>query len=215
MLEYIRDSYNYFDESIYISVELTYHMDSFYPINYTKSIQKQRLVYDINSKLIVSYIVCYISAVVLLVMLLAIFGELFADGANSILYIPAVLPIIVIILLCWIVVSLILLNSTVKIQGRSKETNKTDIVAILWRRYKLKNLDITDENMIRDIKPYVFIFNGRVITCLFDNKDIYLNITSVQNYNNFSPFSAIYNFCRCKRIAKDFQKLQSSNSEQQ
>ena len=145
-------------------------------------------------------------------MLLAILGELFADRAKAIFYFPGLLPIAAIIILCWIVVSLILLNSTVKIQGKLKESNRRDIVTILLRYYKLKNLDTTAENIIRDVKPYVFMLNGRIISCLFDNDIIHLNITSIQNYNHFSPFSVIYNYYRCKIIAKDFQRLQSSNS---
>jgi hypothetical protein len=56
------------------------------------------------------------------------------------------------------------------------------------------NLEIKDsgQNIIRDIKYSTnskYNTNSQVITILFDDKDVYLNITSIIKYSSVSPFS--------------------------
>jgi len=188
-------------------------METYYPVNYNKSIQKQRLIYILSTRIIWSYIICYISAAVAFVMLLGIFVNYFAYQPTDPSYYPAIIPLLGLIALCWMIANLVLMNAFVKVDGKDKEANRKNMIAILHQYYKLNNLDIADENMIRDIKPYEFVINGRMFTCLMDNEIVYLNITTVQNFHNLSPFNGLYNYYKCKRLAKEFKRLKSENKE--
>ena len=185
-------------------------MAAFYPIDYIKSVQKQRLIYKLNARIIFSYMICYLSAFAGFIMISAAFGELFIEP-GAIFYTPALVLFLLIILHLWTIMNLISLNRMVKFDGKNRTTNKDDIIAILKQFYKLDNLDTTDENVIRNIKPYRFILNGKIITCLFDHEIVYLNLTSLQNYNLISSFSGLYNYYKCKRIAQRFKQLQANS----
>jgi hypothetical protein len=143
-----------------------------YPIDYIKSIQKQRLIYKVNLRIVWSYIFCYLSAIALFIMIVAILGELFLPKPDGALDAPILILFFSLIVLIWMITNLILLNKMIKIYGIEIEVNKKDIITALSQYYKLNNLDTTDNNIIRDIKPYRFILNGRIITCLFDNEKV-------------------------------------------
>jgi hypothetical protein len=141
-------------------------------------------------------------------MILALIGVVFANKPQDLFYFPALTLLLWFITLFWMIANLILMNVFIKIDGKEKEVNRNDMITTLHQYYKLNNLDIADENIIRDIKPYKFILNGRIITCLLDNEILYLNITSLQNFNNLTPYSGLYNYYKCKRIARRFRELQ-------
>jgi len=184
-------------------------MNTYYPINYDKSIQKQRLVYKLNMRLVWSYIVCYFAALALYFMILGLLGEFVEGKSIDALYLLPLILLVSIIYLPFMITNLVLLNSTIIIIGKGNESNKTDIVTILNQYYKPDNLDSSQDGIIRDVRLSKHFRMGRIVTCLFDDDLIYLNITRLENLNTFSPFSSIYNYYKCKRIAKKFQILQS------
>jgi hypothetical protein len=184
-------------------------MGTYYPINYDKSIQKQKLVYKLNSRVVLSYIICYVAALALYVMILGLFGEFVEGKSIDPIYLTPLVLLVSIIYLPFAITNLLLLNSTIMIIGKGNEANKKDIVTILSKYYKLDNLDSSQDNITRDLRLSKPFRMGRIITCLFDDDLIYLNITRLENLNTLSPFSSIYNYYKCKRIAKKFQILQS------
>jgi len=191
-------------KSIYIGADLSYHMATFYPIDFNKSIEKKQLVYKTNPDLIMEYIVLGLSLILTI-------------GVPSFLAIITFksLSDIFQILLCllwdgFIIANLILFRSLVKVEGKSKRENKNDIIKILSKDYQLQNEHPMRNGMIRDIKVDSFSRWGRVITCLFDDNAVYLNVTTVYKGDSFSCFNGLLNYIRCKGMAKDFQRLQSA-----
>jgi hypothetical protein len=80
----------------------------------------------------------------------------------------------------------------VKIQGSDINSNRKNILSAINELFN--NLEIKDsgQNIIRDIKYSTnskYNTNSQVITILFDDKDVYLNITSIIKYSSVSPFS--------------------------
>ena len=184
-------------------------MDTYYPINYDKSIKKRRLIYDLSLTVIWSYILCYFNAVVLLAMISVLSDWLFSNNSIGTTYF-LVAVFFLVILIFFLTTNFILLNRTIKIDGIEKEANKNDMVTVLEQYYKLNNLDTNQDNMIRDARLSRSMRLGRVVTCLFDGHSVFLNITRLERYNTFSPLSCVFNYYKCKRIAKKFQKLQST-----
>jgi hypothetical protein len=186
-------------------------MDTYYPINYDKSIKKQRLVYDLNLTVIWSYIVCYFNAIVLFAIISVLLGWLFSSNSIGTTYFSVIVLFLAIVLLLFLATNFILLNKTVKIDGIEKEANKNDMITVLSQYFELNNLDTNQKDIIRDVRRSRPMKLGRVVTCLFDDNLVFLNITRLERYNTFSPLSCLFNYYKCKRIAKKFQELQSAS----
>jgi hypothetical protein len=92
----------------------------------------------------------------------------------------------------WMLANLLLMDALVKIQGSDINSNRKNILSAINELFN--NLEIKDsgQNIIRDIKYSTnskYNTNSQVITILFDDKDVYLNITSIIKYSSVSPFS--------------------------
>jgi hypothetical protein len=92
----------------------------------------------------------------------------------------------------WMLANLLLMYALVKIQGSDINSNRKNILSAINELFN--NLEIKDsgQNIIRDIKYSTnskYNTNSQVITILFDDKDVYLNITSIIKYSSVSPFS--------------------------
>ncbi len=178
-------------------------MSNFYPIDHDTSIQKLKLVYKSSPDVILEYLYLGLTSIIAL-------------GAPSFLAIisyKSALDILQTILcLLWdafIISNLILFRSLVKVEGNPKRDNKKDIIKILSKSYQLQNEHIMHDEMIRDISINPFTRWGRVITCLFNDNCIYLNVTTVFKRDSFSCFNGLLNYIQCRDMAKEFQKIQS------
>jgi hypothetical protein len=171
-------------------------METFLPIDYAKSLQKQRLVYQTNLTVVFEYIwYCF----VLLVTMGPVTMPIIFKPANvshiSIYYI-----IFCAVFDSWMISNLFYLNAFVKIPG----TDHDGLIRVLSEFYKLRNLDIKDFK-IRDVRLVGFFHGGRVITVLLNKEIMYLNVTTLLRYDGLSCFNGLYNYYKCKRIAKRFE----------
>lgn len=185
-------------------------MPAFFPVDYTKSIAKQKLVYKSSVNLTFEHIVYYIGFITILSCPVAIVTMSLLWGKQDI-SIGIIVSLLVVIV--WLVSNVVLLNAFVIIEGKQRDINKKDIITVLSKYKTLENLDQTKPNSIRDVKSTELFVNGRVVTCLFKGNKMYLNITSLLRGNSFSFFSGFYNYISCKLIEKDFKKLQTINQD--
>ena len=177
-------------------------MDTFLPVDYQKSIEKQRLVYKRSSDSTFEYVLFYLVMITVLGSSLAgVFIPVVLGDFTVIYIIP-----IVLLFDAWFVANAILLNAFIKIKGNQTKDHKKDIIKAIGESLELENLDQPETNMIRDVRLSGFLQSGRVVTCVFDQDTIYLNITSLMRGNALSIFGGLYNYYRCKSIAEDFKE---------
>jgi hypothetical protein len=192
-------------KSIYIRVDLSYHVDIFYAIDYNKSIKKKRLVYKTGYSIVFEYIWYWLII-------------LFSAGVVTL---PAIVKpanvshiSIYYILFCivfdfWLMLNVFFLNAFVEIQGQQKDLNKEDIINTLSEFYNLKNLNTSGNKIIRYVRLTGFFHGGRVVSVLLKDDIIYLNITTLLRYDGLSCFNGLYNYYKCRRIANRFKELQT------
>jgi len=176
----------------------------FYPIDFNTSIQQQRIVYKKTPDFILECITL-------------VFTTAFAVGPVTFLAFITFQSIFdifqVMLCLIWdafIGINIVLLHTLVKIDGKNKRDNKRDILKVLSKNYQLQKEHPMRNGIIRDIQVDTFSRWGRVITCLFDDNCVYINVTTVYKTDSFSCFNGLYNYNKCKKIAKDFRELQAS-----
>jgi hypothetical protein len=182
-------------------------MASVLPINYQKSIAKERLIYKTNTSLIFTYLFSGFNAFVILAVLTM---PVFVGFSDTLTWLQPFYIIFIIVFYCWAIANVVLLNSFVKIKGIHPEDNRKDIIEALSKYFVLENLDGTSAGIIRDIRlPWAFR-NGRAVTCLLDEDMIYLNSVRLMRAASISVYSAVFMYYKCKRVAKQFQKLQAA-----
>jgi hypothetical protein len=171
-------------------------MDTFHTVDFDKSVKKRRLVYKTSGFLVFGYIMCVFVA---LMAMCCITGPAIFKISNisqiSIYYI-----IFFVVFDVWMIANIIFLKSLVRVEGIQKNLNRKDMIILLSHTFDLRNLDTSDENIIRDIRLNDIFDGNRVITCLLNDNAVYLNVTSLLRGDVFSPFSGVYNFWRCRRI---------------
>ncbi len=171
-------------------------------VNVDKSIQRKRLVYKVTVGTFLDYFFTYFlgSAVIILCL-----GPNFTDKNPT----P---PIILIIISCavalWMIANLILLNGLVKFKGKDLNTNRKDINSVLNTYYD-SNTVITTDRLIRSVKSTKGFSFGNIVSIILDDEMVYLNITTLGKDDMPSPFSGLYNYVRCRGIAKIIKSHQN------
>ena len=180
-------------------------MASYIPVDFTRSIEKKRLVYKNRSKFILEYFTFYF--LIFLTVMLSV-GLIY--GAISVHSLAQSMSTIIPVLLydTWILTNIIMLNHFVIIDGADRETNKQDIIKVLIDLNLTENLNTTAPNMVGDFKSTRFSA-GRVITCLFYKNMVYINITSLVRADGPSIFGGLFNYFICKNIVRQFKKLRA------
>jgi hypothetical protein len=89
-----------------------------------KSISKQKLIYTIGAGTIWSLLACYLGALAIWIMIFAFSGELFADKETGICYFPLSFLLTGVVILCWIIANLILMNYFIKIEGMENTSKR-------------------------------------------------------------------------------------------
>ena len=181
-------------------------MSTFLPIDFQKSIAKERMVYKTTSSLLFTYAISTFNA---LIVIAIVTMPAFVKLPATLTTLRPYYIIFIFIFYCWAITNAVLLNAFVKIKGFNPENNQKDIIEALSKYFKLENLDNTKPNVIRDIRlPWAYK-TGRAITCLLDEDIIYLNIVRLMRPANMSFNSAVFMYLKCKRVARQFQKLQT------
>lgn len=115
---------------------------------------------------------------------------------------PLQLLPIIIVFDAWLIMTIVLRNSLVKIEGSSVEKNKDDILETLNEYYSDLDFQINNENILRSFKgPYQPIW-GRVITVIFDGSAMYLNIIKLGKSDSPTIIHGLFCYLKAKRIAK-------------
>jgi len=176
-------------------------MPGFLPIDYQKSIAKKKLVYRAGRDLTFEY-VCFYGAA------FAIIGACSAAVIIGYYAMPFYCVIIALVAILWFVLNTLLLNAfvSISIEGTDINDNKKKLLKILPHFFDLDNLDESETNVIRDARLHSFLKSSRVITCLFNDNIIYLNITYLMRANALSVFGGLFGYYRCKIIAKAFKQ---------
>lgn len=103
--------------------------------------------------------------------------------------------------------NLLLLNNLTKFKGFGEDANRADITAVL-EEYFGDAIPLAIGKISRNIKAPKLLNSGRIITVIFDRENVYINVTSILGRNIISPYHGLYNYIKCKRIARDFKRRQ-------
>lgn len=163
------------------------------------SIQKLRLIYDRSFAMIFDYTMAYLIG---LFPVIAFSLSLIAQPDN----LPAIS--LVFYTACflfdvWMIINLYLLKALVKIDI-GDIANKDNIENALNQFYDNLKFEEISENVFQYEKPSSFLkgWYGKVVTVLVDDYIIYLNVTSLGRGDTPSAIHGLYNYLKCKKIAK-------------
>lgn len=169
-------------------------------INRQKSIQRSRLVYNLNTELLINKVFENFNWLVLLV--LPVFSLM--NKSNE----PAFTVIcLIIIFLAFMLSSLYLMNRLIMISGSTPTLNRLMMIKILKEKYPALKIDDSGLNIIIGSKKTGPFTWGKQITVLFEEHQIFINSTTLGRYHMKSPFHAIFNTIAMQQIKKDFQKI--------
>ncbi|MDN3580601.1 hypothetical protein [Mucilaginibacter flavus] len=165
-------------------------------VNYPKSIIKNKLIYKITGGVIFDYVISYsIMSVFLFVFLIPILTSI--SGSKELIW---AVPICVAIEL-FMVLSMFYRNAFVITKGEDISQNKQKITEVLDAFYADLDYQVNDELIMRSITPVGSPIWGRIITILFDDNLIYLNITSLGKGNTTSTAHGFLNYLKARKIA--------------
>lgn len=169
-------------------------------VDYEKSIKRHRLV----NKLVGSSIFNEGFDNILIWVIIAIASyELFKQLTN--VHIDTMNIGIYSFIIIWLSVNLFFNNLLVKIEGKTIVKNKEDILNTLDVFFPSYNFIINNDEMMRSFQPTGNPIWGRIITVLFKDDLIYLNITTLGKSNSPTWIHGLYNFIKTKRIANYYR----------
>jgi len=173
-------------------------------INTKLSIQRSLLIYHFNTELFFNRL--YENLIWIIILSLPIL-PLF-HYPNHITKIGAFL-----IVFFWVFMrgSLYFLNHLTIIKGKNRTTNGVILMEILKLRYPELKINDSGQHMIRCTKPTGLLTWGKQLTVIFDNDRMYLNLTTMGRYYIRSPFHAIFNWIKMrklKRVSKSFNMIE-------
>lgn len=166
-------------------------------VNFTKSIAKQRLIYKMTGEVVFSYIISYF--LMLFYMTLAIVPILAYFNEP---YMP-VWPLVCCLFLIFMILSIVFRNAFVTLDIK----NKQKVKEVLDTFYADLLFQVDEANILRSIKPLGHPIWGRVITVLFSNDAIYLNITTLGKGESPTFIHGLLNYYRARKIARYFNSL--------
>lgn len=169
-------------------------------VDFNKSIERKKLVYNEWKSPIFDRLFTWFIGLTVIAVVIGILLNNGFDNAIPLICIAAAITI-------WMLANLLLMDTLVKIQGCDINSNRKNILSSFNELFDDIEIKDSGQNIIRDIKYSTnskYNTNSRIITILFDNKDVYLNITSIIKYNSVSPFSGWFNYLKCKQVARAF-----------
>jgi hypothetical protein len=173
-----------------------------------KSIQKQRLVFKVNTELILDYIFMYLLAYVLPVISVKI---IFFPSKYNLQHWSPRLNFIMLIIDVWLLLSLYLTNKLIDFKGISFDLNKETIIKVLKSKYPKFELS-ENVNVIKAGWKVTNWNRGKLITVILDNDCLYINMLSTYRGGQFSYFNGLANYFRCRSIIKSFKLAQQNYS---
>jgi uncharacterized membrane protein len=169
-------------------------------LDYEKSIKKNRLVYKPEGSLIFSTILDHILLVIIVgVGSVSLYKEITVAPSNLFAI------IILSFAITWLISSVFLNNSLIKIRGKNLTDNRKDILTVMDKFFGSYNFIINNEKMMRSFKPSYSPIWGRIITILFDGDVIYLNITTLGKSDSPTMVHGLLNYIKAKRIARYYR----------
>ena len=172
-----------------------------YPLNIVKSIRRQRLTYKVTFSYIFDYFFSLFAAGITLFI-----GYIFSKNAtdnlsqNTSLFFTSV---ILTIIASWLFTNIYFSNVLVKVKGGYAANNKVELHAVITRKFKRLNKTVEGDNLVTYYREPRFIGLSLLITCVFNDNDIYFNISSLGRGDGPLPFSGLYNYFRAKRLVKN------------
>lgn len=170
-------------------------------INYEKSIEKQRLVYNKTGSYLLNIVFIYVNAALYILIgtvpLLALIA-----GSN----IPVWLVFCSLIFVTWMLANIAAKDVFIKIEGKGNKENRESILKALNSFYDDLYIQINSEKMIWSLKPTGRPFWGRMITIVFDNNIILLNITKLGKDQSPTFVHSFFNYLEAKKIKNYYVK---------
>ena len=180
-------------------------------IDFQKSVDTGRLVYNTGDSTRMNYLFNYFFAFVLMILPFAPnFG---VNQYISSLSSPQTFAF-ALVFDSWMIANLLLFNKLLVVKGISVQSSRQDIRKSLDEG-RLEILDTNGDRLTRYIQyPYDYSSQKRLITCLYTEDRVYLNISSLDRHDEPSLFYVFINYMRCKQVAKVFKQLQAERQEE-
>lgn len=176
-------------------------MTTLYPLNVIKSILRERLIYKVTFGYIFDYLFLFL-AVGFSLFVCYIFSKLATNSLsqNISLFLTS---IILIIITLWLFTNIYFANVLVKAKGGCVANNKVELHALLNEKFKRLNKTVDLDNLLTYYREPKIAGLSILITCIFNNDDIYLNISSLGRGDGPLPFSGLYNYFRSKKLLEN------------
>jgi|SRR6185503_8072027 len=170
-------------------------------VDIEKSLKRSRLVFKLTGSYVFNTVLIYLAALILIAAFVMAL-------LNSKISHPPIVTLITCLIVLWVIANLILTNSLVKIEGKDIASNRAAIKDCLESFYNDIDLQPGEQRMIRNFKPAGWLNWGRIITVIFDENSIYINITTLGRGNSASPFHGFSNYLKCSRMARYIRNRQ-------
>lgn len=171
-------------------------------INRQKSIQRGRLVFHLNTGLLINKV--FENLVWLIFLALPLLPLM--NKSSKLTFTSLCLTVAFVI---FMLVSLYLMNHLILIKGSNPTLNRLKMVQILKHRYPSLKIDDSGQNIIKFKKETGLFTWGKEITVLFEEKQVYINSTTLGRYHMKSPVHSIFNTISTLQIRKDFQQAEA------
>jgi len=166
-------------------------------INFSKSIQKKRVIYKPTVGIVYDYLITYSLNALLIVLPTLILLARIKIG-------PLLFFILDSAFITWATLNMFFLRALIEIKGKDVDFNRTLIISILEDYFQDLKIDNKEQLIIINVKPTGFIYWGRIITVLLDQDAVYLNIQSLVRGEGISFFHGFNNYLKCRQIKKLF-----------
>ncbi|MHB8208701.1 hypothetical protein [Mucilaginibacter sp.] len=175
-------------------------------VDYEKSIKRQRLAYKPTGSVVFTQIFDY--GLYIFFIGIAVDGLFQCIRAHQTNFFSLEISSFVI---PWLTSNLFFNNNLVKFQGKSVAKNKEDLLNTLDVFFPSYNFIINNDEMMRSFEPNGNPIWGRIITILFKDDLIYLNITTLGRSDSPTWIHGLFNFIKAKRIVRYYNKYYCSN----
>jgi hypothetical protein len=176
-----------------------------YPLNIVKSILRQRLTYKVTFSYIFDYLFLLL-AVGFPLLVCYIFSKNATHNLsqNTSLYLTYT---ILTIIALWLFTNIYFTNVLVKIKGGYTANNKVELHSLITKKFKRLNKTVELDNLVAYYREPKFAGLSILITCIFNDNDIYLNISSLGRGDGPLPFSGLYNYFRAKKLLESLKRI--------
>ncbi|MBD1385957.1 hypothetical protein IDJ75_11755 [Mucilaginibacter rigui] len=179
--------------------------NTLYPLNIVKSIQRQRLAYKITFSYVFDYLFLLL-AVGFSLFVCYIFLKIATDSLSQNISLFLTYTILIVIAL-WLFTNIYFSNALVKVRGGYAANNKVELHNLITKKFKRLNKTVELDNLVAYYREPKFAGLSILITCIFNDNDIYLNISSLGRGDGPLPFSGLYNYFRAKRLLESLKRI--------